>query len=276
MAKSWMLALCAVLALGACERKAAHAPFPSPVLARVGDFALTEADLEEELARLPQAMRAHAREEELRRRVADALIKRLALAAAAKAEGLDRDPKVQRAIARAKARILAEALRARVAAEVPTPSEEELRRRYEAEKAHYQIPARVKLAVMVVPDARTARRLARRLKRHPERFAAYARRLADKESTTEHAPRWYALAELPDRVREAIQGLREGEVSEPLRSEHGWAIYQVVAREEAHVLPFAAVREEIAAEIVHERIKRRLDELARRVPVKWLVPKNAP
>ncbi len=271
------LVLVALLPLAACMRQEqAQTPPPSPVLARVDGFALTEADLEDEIARLPKALRARVREEDLRRRVAEALIERLALAAAATRMGLDRDPRVQRAIARARARILEDALRSRVAAQVPPPSDEEIRRRYEKEKARYRLPARVRLAAIVVDDAGRAQRISRLLARHPERFDAYRRRFSKARKPEHGADGWRTLEELPEAVRKAVEGLPEGGISAPVKTDAGWALYRVLAREEAHVLPLATVRDEIAAEILHARVKRRLEELAGGVPVEWLVPKNAP
>ena len=277
MAKA--LRLLPVLLLVACSQQPAFEPSTpaSPVLARVDGFALTEADLEDEIASLPREIARHMDEQAVRTRLAHAIVRRLRLAAAAKKLGVDREPEVQRALARAQVRILAKALEAHVKTEVPLPSEEEIRARYEAEKHELALPARVQLAVIVVARERDARRLAHRLARAPERFASYARRHSS-ESHAQDGGRlgWRTLSSLPPAVQKALAGLAPGQVSAPVRTDKGWAIYQVLAREPAHVPPFEEVRDELAAEIVHERVRARLDALAKSVPVQWIAPENAP
>ena len=68
--------------------------------------------------------------------------------------------------------------------------------------------------------------------------------------------------QLPAELEDAIFMLGEGEVSDPVKSPFGWHLFRVTGIEEEQVVPFEAVRDAIAEELVFEEASEQLPGLA--------------
>lgn len=88
---------------------------------------------------------------------------------------------------------------------------------------------------------------------------------------------WMALDELPSGIRDAVRELAPGETGGPFRSERGWHLVQVVAREPERLLTFDEVRPEIVAHLEAQRSEetfRVLMEKLRKVANLQVFPGN--
>ena len=119
------------LVLAACAPGADEAPEPtSPPVARVGDAVLTEADLADALAVGGAVDSAWARSQ-----VVEQWVRRELLVQKARADGVDRDPEVQRRLAASERATLAAAALDRLYAASPAvPTEADLRAAYARER----------------------------------------------------------------------------------------------------------------------------------------------
>ena len=60
------------------------------------------------------------------------------------------------------------------------------------------------------------------------------------------------ISDLRADMRNAIEGLKESDISEPQKTEEGYVIYRIDSREYAHLKPLDEVKEEIRG-ILHEQ-----------------------
>lgn len=89
--------------------------------------------------------------------------------------------------------------------------------------------------------------------RHRQDFLAGDKTLADSG--------WMAIDQLPSGIRDGIRDLVPGQVSAPLRSERGWHLVEVLAREEERPLAFEEVRAEVIAHLEAQRSEETFREL---------------
>jgi foldase protein PrsA len=127
--------------------------------------------------------------------------------------------------------------------------------------------AKVRLGDIVLPGELLAKKLERRLQ-NGAAFAATARRYSMDEETKQNGGMlgWIATASLPSELRAAIEGVAQGEVSDPVRSSSRWHLLKVLGRRASTVVPFETVRSAVTDELTRRRRARAMkDWLAREV-----------
>lgn len=111
---------------------------------------------------------------------------------------------------------------------------------------------RVRLRQLVLPDP-TAARAARDRARAGEDFALLSKTLSRAPNAAEGgALGWVERGQLPPEFEAAVFGLSPGEVSEPVPSNAGWHIFQVVERRAPGAGPDAAFRDHVRAQLAAE------------------------
>lgn len=130
---------------------------------------------------------------------------------------------------------------------------------------------RLLLRQLILPDETTAR-AARDRARRGEEFLALSQELSRAANATQGGMiGWVERGQLPPEFEAAVFGLGRGEVSNPVATNAGWHVFQVVERE-APGMPTDADRRraqaELAAEIADRARRACLGGLARKVGVK--------
>ena len=130
---------------------------------------------------------------------------------------------------------------------------------------------RIKLRQLVLPDQATARAARERI-RAGEDFVALSRELSRAPNAADGGLLgWVDRGQLPPEFEAAVAGLAPGDVSEPVPSNAGWHVFQVMERHAAGDRPDAAVRERVRARLAagaaEAAQKACLTELAARVGV---------
>ena len=64
---------------------------------------------------------------------------------------------------------------------------------------------------------------------------------------------WVAPSSIPAGLGKTVDGLRVGEVSRPVQGMGGWYVFKVLGRRAATVIPYAEVRDDLAAELTRRR-----------------------
>lgn len=246
-------ALPAVLLAAAC---AAAAQGTDEVLARFGAIEVRGADLR----RLVQAQDPALRGQLLRSPAAlDRLVRteafRLALLAEARAKGWDKRPEVAAALERARDQALVENyVNALARPPADFPSEADLRQAYEGAKGELLRPRQWRVAQIFIAAASAggeakAADLARRAKAAGADFAALARQGSEHAESAARGGEigWLAAAQTLPEVARALEGLRPGETSDPVRSGSGWHVLRVLEERPAAVRELAEVRDELAS-----------------------------
>jgi hypothetical protein len=225
--------------------------FAADVLGTAGTVQVTDVDITTMLhdAKVDPAT---VTPEGLDRAVRNELARRVMLNEARKA-GLDKQPDVQRAMARAGENVLTQQFVASQSMPPPDfPTDADLHAAYEQNKSKMMQPKRVQLAqifLIGVDDAtqKRAAAMAADLKAHPDTFADVATKQSqDKES----APRggavgWVPVKVLDPQVTKAIEPLKAGGVSGPIVEKNGIRIVRVLDRAEEQQATFEQVRPDL-------------------------------
>jgi len=269
------------LLLAGCSASNAPSQAPEPdasaVIAEIDGRRITLQEVDEEIDRLPEALRRED-EEALRRRIVAQLLQRKALAAAAERAGLHRRPEVHRAIERARDRILAETLLQELQRKLPAPSEEELRRWYRKHRTSFHRPEQAHGRWIVVRTREEAMRLWRILRRHPKRFAELAATYSIDDATKSIGGdlNWVVRGVLPKAAEQLLFRLEPGAIAKPVQTPKGWAIVQLLDRRPAHTLSFEEARDLVLAGWRKDQLRKRIEDLIRKAPVRWRIEEYRP
>jgi peptidylprolyl isomerase len=247
---------------------AAHAPAAGPglgsaetVIARCGSATITRSELLALLATLPSADRANivSNPPALAELLRNALLQ-ARLLAKAEAASWQKRPDVAAAALRARD---AEIVRSYVAHEIPpqpTPTDSQLTPLYEANKARFMLPRQFHLAqIFLVVRASASPADAQRSRAQlvdaraaiagkPSVFAATARRLSQdaRSSPSGGDLGWLAESALVGPIKDAVAGLQVGAISDPVRTDDGWHLLELIATRPAGPASFAQARPVLA------------------------------
>mgnify|MGYP001816481158 CR=1 FL=1 len=155
-----------------------------------------------------------------------------------------------------------------------TLEEEDLRRYYQNHADEFQEPERLRLQEVVVLSAsglaeadlaRTAEDIGRQAQAGASLADIAAPLSAEGISSNAVDLGWVELGDLDPELEEAVWSLQAGEVSEPVVGRGGLHVLQVVEREEARLLTFAEVEQQIRAKegerLLGSEMQRYLEEL---------------
>lgn len=152
-------------------------------------------------------------------------------------------------------------------------SDEDVRKAYDANRAAYTRPEEVRarhILITVDPAAGPAeaekaetsiRALAAKLKAGAD-FPDLARRYSQDTSAENGGDLgWFGRGVMVKSFEDAAFALKKGEISEPVRSEFGWHLIQVVDRREPGPMAFDEVDDQIREQIAEERASEKTSDL---------------
>lgn len=222
---------------------------------------------------------------ELDRLVRSELV-RQSLLAEAKSKGWDKKPEVLFMMERTKEDALLQ-LYISDAARAPAgyPSEDDVKKAYEANKSAFPVPAQLNLAqiFLAVPDnvdkqaaaavQKKAADLAAKARAKGADFAQLAKENSDHKDT---APKGGDLGWLPEsqvlpEIRAAAEKMEKGDVSMPIRTPTGWHIVKLIDKKPPSTRPLSEVHDAIVAQMR----QRRAQELQRKY-VEEMVSRSQP
>ncbi len=266
---------------------AAPAPQPAEIVAQRGSLRITAGELRDLLDRTDPAQRAQlqASPEALAGFVRDRLLQQ-ALLAEAHAKGWDARPDVvQRANDARDAAIAQSYLAAQAEPDPAYPGEAELAAAYEANKARFMLPRQYHLAqiALLVPagaahDAeeevrRRALDLGQQAARPHADFAGLARRFSQDRASAERGGElgWLREDQLAPAVKDAVAGLAEGAVSDPVRSGDSWHVLRLLETRPAAPAPLAEIRDQLVRLLRQARAQQAarayVTDMLRREPI---------
>lgn len=136
------------------------------------------------------------------------------------------------------------------AAPLGDPSDDEVRRHYDAERAEYTLPERVRLAQMLVESRPKAEEALAELRRGAD-FAEVARRYSYDPNVPDGGIQGqFAYADLPEAFAAKIFALEGGQFTEVLSADFGFHIFKVTERLPGRVVPL-----EEAARSIRNRLR---------------------
>jgi len=129
--------------------------------------------------------------------------------------------------------------------------EQDLHEQYDARLAEFTVTAMRNLQQFVLPDEAAANAASDKIKAGQD-FVAVAKQTSgmnEKEMELLEVTR----GQLPAEISDAVFALKEGEISEPLKSPLGWHLVKITAARYERVQPFEEVREKIAKDLAEIR-----------------------
>ena len=239
------LILLALLVAGAAQAA------PTDVVARAGNFSMTGADVTALLNTVDAATRARvlATPDGVVQLVRSRLTTE-ALLAEAQSKNWPANPDIARQIEEARDNVILQTYLASVSKPDPGyPSDQDIQTTYDANKSQFVVPRQDRLAQLILPlaanskdeGARAAADARRRVAVSDRAFAAAGKQ----PGLTENEVGWIAENRLQPPVRNAVAGLPEGGVSDPVRLADGFHIFKLEATKPAGTASLADVRAQI-------------------------------
>lgn len=201
--------------------------------------------------------------QELDRLVRNELI-RQTLLAEAKSKGWDKKPDAILLMERARDGALLQYYMTEIARPpAGFPSEEDVKRAYEANKAAFTIPAQYQLAQIFISspdnvDKQTAtaaqKKAADVAVKAQAKNADFVKLAADNSDHKDTASKGGELGWLPEtqllpEIRSAVIKMEKGEVTSPIRSTTGWHIVKLLDRKPSQFRPVSEVRDAIVGQL---------------------------
>jgi len=253
----------AVLSIGsACAQRAAA---EDTVLGKMGDVEIKTAEMRRIIDAQPPDVRKQltAGLTELDRLVRGELV-RQSLLMEARAKGWDKKPDVMVMMERAKDQALLQAYMSDLA-QPPAgyPSEDDIKRAYEANKSAFAAPAQFNLAQIFVssppnadkPAAAAAQKKASDLAAKARASGAdFARLAQDNSEQADTAPKggdmgWLPVPQMLPEIRAAVEKMDKGDVSAPILTTTGWHIVKVLDKRPPSTRPLSEVHDAIANQL---------------------------
>jgi parvulin-like peptidyl-prolyl isomerase len=266
----------------------AQAPAPDAVVAEAGDAKVTVADVKNLLAAAGPDVRTQlASDPSSLDRLARSQVVQILLLQEAHAHQWDAKPDVAfRAQQAHDAAIAGSYLASLAAPPADYPSDAEVDAAYEAQKSRLMLPRQYHLAQIFVAlpenapaaaEADAKKRLAsihQLLARPHADFAAIAQHESDDKTSAAAGGDlgWLPEDRLRSPLREAVAGMQEDAVSEPLRTADGWHLIRLLGTKPAAPAPLADVRAQLVQALRQQRIaateQKLIDDMLRRQPIR--------
>jgi len=140
---------------------------------------------------------------------------------------------------------------------VVSPTEEELYGYYEANIARYDVPEEIRASHILLADEDTAQDVYAQLMAGGD-FAELAREYSEDRSNSEEGGDlgWFGRGQMVEAFEDAAFALEIGEISEPVPTQFGYHIIQLVDRQEAHTPTLDEVHDEVRDDYIAEEESR--------------------
>ena len=259
----------------------------SDPVAQRGNLKLTAEDVRNLVQRADPAVRAQvlANPAALSEFVRDRLL-RQALLEQAKGVGFDQKPEIVLRANDAKDGVVVTSYVASLTEPDPAfPSQEEIKAAYEGNKSRFLVPRQYHVSQIAVrlPVGSSAKAdeeakakiqdVRQQLNKPKADFGELARKYSDDRGSAERGGDlgWLREDQLVPAVKDAVAGMSENSVSEPVRTPEGWHILKLTGVRAASVAPLADVSDKIAQALRQQRAQQNalafIDEMLRKEPI---------
>ena len=259
----------------------------SDPVAQRGNLKLTAEDVRNLVQRADPAVRAQvlANPAALSEFVRDRLL-RQALLEQAKGVGFDQKPEIVLRANDAKDGVVVTSYVASLTEPDPAfPSQEEIKAAYEGNKSRFLVPRQYHVSQIAVrlPVGSSAKAdeeakakiqdVRQQLNKPKADFGELARKYSDDRGSAERGGDlgWLREDQLVPAVKDAVAGMSENSVSEPVRTPEGWHILKLTGVRAASVAPLADVSDNIAQALRQQRAQQNarafIDEMLRKEPI---------
>jgi peptidyl-prolyl cis-trans isomerase C len=267
------LAVAILLVVSASQ---AFAAGENQVLAKIGDQAVTETDLKEMAAAMPDRFKPVSMTPEGRQKILDYMVNVYVMAAEAEKEGLDKTPEVQKMLALTKKDLLARLYFEKATKGMAPPSEQDAKAFFEKNKAQFVTPESVHLHHILVKSEKEAKDVMDRLKKG-EKFADVASQVSICPSKARGGNLdWLPRGSLVKEIEDVAFTMKPGEPVGPVQSKFGWHVLLLEDKKPAQEHSFDQVKdyliEQLRFQKQQEQYEQLADSLRKKMNVKFTGP----
>ena len=224
----------------------------SKILAKVGDVAITEADVDATISALGPRGQGYNNPEG-RSAVLEQLIAKQLFLFDAKKNAYEDDPKFKADLAKVREEMLANfAIEKEISA--ITVSDDELKKFYEEHKNEFVSGESVEASHILVDSEEKAKNLLTDIKSGAISFADAAKANSSCPSGAEGGSLGrFTRGQMVPEFENAAFSMNVGDVSEPVKTQFGYHLIQVTAKVDAGTVPFEQVRENLSQKVLMDK-----------------------
>jgi peptidyl-prolyl cis-trans isomerase C len=240
------------------------------VLAEVNGGSITTGDFERELKNLPEYLKAMADTPQGRKEMLDTMVIRELILQQAAKDGLDKGPEIEDKLQDLKKRLIVESFLKKKVETESKVSDEDMKKFYEQNKDKFKSGEQIKASHILVKTDKEAKDILAKIK-----SGGNFEELAKKSSVDSSAAKggdlgWFGKGSMVPAFEKAALALKEGQVSDVVKSDFGFHIIKLTGKRAAGIRPLEEVKDQIKGAImptkqqeVFQKIKEELKKTAK-------------
>lgn len=240
------------------------------VLAEVNSGTITTGEFDRELKNLPEYLKAMAETPQGRKEMLDTMVIRELILQQAAKDGLDKSPEIEDKLQDLKKRLIVETFLKKKVESDSNVSDEELKKFYDQNKDKFKVGEQVKASHILVKTEKEAKDALAALKAGGN-FEDLAKKLSVDSSAAKGGDLgWFGKGNMVPAFEKAVFALKEGQLSDVVKSDFGFHIIKLTGKRAAGIRPFDEVKEQIKAALmptkqqeIFQKIKDELKKTAK-------------
>ena len=240
------------------------------VLAEVNGGSITTADFNRELKNLPEYLKAMADTPEGRKEMLDTMVIRELILQQATKDGLDKSADIEEKMKDLKKRLIVESFLKKKVESESQVSDADLQKFYEQNKEKFKTGEQIRASHILVKTEAEAKDILAKIK-----AGGNFEELAKKNSVDSSAAKggdlgWFGKGSMVPVFEKAALALKEGQVSDVVKSDFGFHIIKLTGKRPAGIRPLEEVKDQIKGAImptkqqeVFQKIKEELKKSAK-------------
>ncbi len=240
------------------------------VLAEVNGGSITTGDFDRELKNLPEYLKAMADTPQGRKEMLDTMVIRELILQQASKDGLDKGAEIEEKLQDLKKRLIVESfLKKKVEIESKV-SDDDMKKFYEQNKDKFKSGEQIKASHILVKTEKEAKDVQAQLKAGGNFEELAKKNSVDSSSAKGGDLGWFGKGSMVPAFEKAALALKEGQISEVVKSDFGFHIIKLTGKRPAGIRPFEEVKEQIKGAImptkqqeVFQKIKDELKKTAK-------------
>ena len=240
------------------------------VLAEVNGGSITTGDFNRELKNLPEYLKAMADTPEGRKEMLDTMVIRELILQQATKDGLDKGADIEEKLRDLKKRLIVESFLKKKVETESQVSDADLQKFYEQNKEKFKTGEQIRASHILVKTEKEAKDILAKIK-----AGGNFEELAKKNSVDSSAAKggdlgWFGKGSMVPVFEKAALALKEGQVSDVVKSDFGFHIIKLTGKRAAGIRPLEEVKDQIKGAImptkqqeVFQKIKEELKKNAK-------------
>lgn len=240
------------------------------VLAEVNGGTITTGDFTRELKNLPEYLKAMADTPQGRKEMLDTMVIRELILQQASKDGVDKGPEIEEKLKDLKKRLIVEAFLKKKVETESQVSDADLKQFYDKNIDKFKAGEQIRASHILVKTEKEAKDILAQIKSGGNFEELAKKNSVDSSSAKGGDLGWFGKGSMVPAFEKAALALKEGQVSDVVKSDFGFHIIKLTGKRAAGVRPLDEVKEQIKAAImpakqqeVFQKIKEELKKSAK-------------